>query len=167
MKKKNTIDDKTLEPNASHLNTSMNRTITTVRWYVVQINKYFNSLSLKTKRTSLIVFGLSTATICFLLIIKTVISQPSEVLQIDNVIVPKNAYDTNFDRLLRPIGKLIGGDNDSTEQIYLSVDDAGQLYANPYPDFSEAYRKSNGWKLITPGQFESWQQYLRFIPYKK
>lgn len=135
--------------------------------FVDRCSNAFNSLSLRAKRISLILFGITTASICVTLIVNAINGQHTEQQSIDKITLPNDIHmnqqqDTSK---LTPIGKMKGEINGEFEAFYLAVDREGQLYINRDPGYSHTrYMKSNGWEPITRKQLEIYEKELHFTP---
>ncbi len=132
-------------------------------------NEIFNTLSSKTKKASMIVFGISMAGICTVLILQAIYGQPSTTLPIDEITLPNDIYmNTPDNQKLTPIGKMKGEIDGEFEAFHVAVDSEGQLFINSDPEFSkDSLNKSKGWEPITRQQLETYENELHFIPTQK
>lgn len=132
-------------------------------------NKTFNAFSLRTKRTSVILFGITIAAICAMLIVNAMNGTSPDSLSIDKITVPNDIYMNDADtQTLIPIGKMKGEVDGEFDAFYVAADANGQLYINRDLDYAEnAYDKSKGWEPITRQQLETYEKALHFIPHQK
>ena len=132
-------------------------------------NEIFNTLSSKTKKASMIVFGISMAGICSILILQAIYGQANATLSIDEITLPNDIYMNAPDnQKLTPIGKMKGEMDGEFEAFHVAVDSEGQLFINRDPEFSkDSLNKSKGWEPITRQQLETYEKHLHFIPTQK
>lgn len=132
-------------------------------------NEVFNALSNKDKKTSLIVFGISMAGICTILILKAIYGQTITSLSIDEITLPNDIYMNATDtQKLTPIGKMKGELDGEFEAFHVAVDREGQLFINRNPEFStDSLNKSKGWEPITRQQLDIYEKQLHFISTQK
>lgn len=132
-------------------------------------NEIFNTLSLKVKKTSMIVFGISMAGICTVLILQAIYGQANTTLPVEKITLPNDIYmNAPNAQELTPIGKMKGELDGEFEAFHVAVDSEGQLFTNRDPEFSkDSLNKSKGWEPITRQQLETYEKQLHFIPTQK
>lgn len=132
-------------------------------------NELFNTLSSKTRKASMIVFGISMAGICIILILQAIYGQASTSLDIDEITLPNDIFmNAPNTKQLTPIGKMKGEIDGEFEAFHVAVDHEGQLFINRDPEFSkDSLNKSKGWQPITRQQLETYEKQLHFIPTQK
>ena len=132
-------------------------------------NEVFNTLSSKTKKASMIVFGISMAGICTVLILQAIYGQANTTLPVEKITLPNDIYmNAPNAQQLTPIGKMKGELDGEFEAFHVAVDSEGQLFINRDPEFSkDSLNKSKGWEPITRQQLESYEKQLHFIPTQK
>ncbi len=132
-------------------------------------NEIFNTLSLKVKKTSMIVFGISMACICTVLILQAIYGQANTALPVEKITLPNDIHmNAPIAQQLTPIGKMKGELDGEFEAFHVSVDNEGQLFINRDPEFSkDSLNKSKGWERITRQQLETYEKQLHFIPTQK
>jgi len=142
-----------------------------LQWLKTQVDPLrdrINKCSSGTKKTGLILFGILTASISLLLIIRAISGTTLTSISIDFITNPIEKYMTPTDTTeLIPIGKLKGERNGDFEAFYVAKDQGGNLYINHNPPYTqERNTKSKDWSPITAEQFEMLKQELHFIPTK-
>jgi hypothetical protein len=132
-------------------------------------NEVFNTLSSKTKKASMIVFGISMAGICTILILQAIYGQANTSLPIDEITLPNDIYmNAPNTEKLTPIGKMKGELDGKFEAFHVAVDSEGQLFINRDPEYSkDSLNKSKGWEPTTRQQLETYEKQLHFIPAQK
>ncbi len=132
---------------------------------VNQWSEWFNSCSIKNRRTILIVVGISMAWLCASLIIQAIKNEPARPFQVDSITLPNDIHMKPVTQTLTPIGKMKGEIDGKFEAFYLAIDKQGQLYKNHNPPFAkDSIDKSAGWELITREQLKHFEEQLHFIP---
>jgi hypothetical protein len=121
------------------------------------------------KKAMLLFFGLTTGSVCLMLILKPLTHEKSQRGSVQEITTPTDLYmkqDTLNEKLM-PIGKFKGEMNGEFEAFYLAMDGIGKLYTNDSLEYSErAYFKANGWKRITRSEVDEYEKHLHFIPHK-
>lgn len=130
-------------------------------------NVLFNNCSSRTRKIIAIIFGLSMASICFALILKSLINEVNTPIQVSPIAKPLTIpMETIQDAIqLIPLGKMKGEINGEFEAFYVALDKNGSIYINRSLGYRrDAYNKSNNWESITREQLEVYESQLHFLP---
>jgi hypothetical protein len=133
-------------------------------------NNEFNCLSVRKKKTIVLVFGIAITGISILLINQALhpqenkgavksdrISMPHDIFMKDEIVASENQ--------LIPVGKMKGEIDGEFESFYVAVDSKGSIFINRNIEYSEkAYEKSESWKQISKEKLNEYEKDLHFIP---
>lgn len=137
-------------------------------------SKWFNGLSVATKKSLLLFFGLAMGSICFLLVARAFTAKVHRAITPDSITISKDTYmktpkqtTTTTTNELMPIGKFKGEIDGEFKAFYLAMDNDGKLFVNDSIDYSRnAYVKTSKWCEITREELEEYDKQLHFIPSK-
>lgn len=149
--------------------TSHQRFDDAIRAKVNALNNRFNSLSLRAKQVIILVFGMSIAMLCVVLIIRAWRSESPEPVSIESITRPNDIHMNNSDttQKLTPVGKFKGEIDGEFEAFYVAVDGEGQAYVNRNPPFGASrFVKSEEWQPVSRQQLQDYEKQLHFIPHK-
>lgn len=137
---------------------------------IIRSNHRFNSLTNKSKKTIILLFGLLVSGISLILIIQALHSQENKVeFKPDRIAMPHDIFmkeeSTMSEEQLVPVGKMKGEIDGEFESFYVAVDSKGLIYINREIEYTEnAYDKTKGWEQISKEKLSKYEQDLHFIP---
>lgn len=152
-------------------NTWRNRVFKYMRGKVTVASDAFNRLPLKSKRITVLVFGMVAGTWAMAVMVEPFLFPQTDLPEVQPIstpidIYPDNTMKHNEAQALIPLGKMKGEIDGEFEAFYIAIDQEGQLYINRDPSHgSDRFLKSSDWEKITGEQFRQYEKQLHFLPH--
>jgi hypothetical protein len=137
-----------------------------IRSAINWLNRRFNGLPLRMKKTYTIVFVALTVMVCTVIAIA-----PRDLSKLkinEHLITPDiPMMDPKENQKLIPLGKMKGEVDGNFESFYVAIDNEGKLFINRNLNYGkDAYTKDDRWESISQQQLKKYEQQLHFIPLK-